>query len=84
MASAWSAIFTFCFVWVAVYLFLRFLHAVWTVTEHFNWALSPAYRSRHKRGTLDLALDRAAKLMGWGATVALPVGTVSLLAALFQ
>jgi hypothetical protein len=84
MTIAFSTAFTFCFAWVTVYIFLRFLHAVWTVTEHFNRVLSLELRSRPQDGSLSIALESAVKVMGWGSIAALPVGTVSFFAALFR
>jgi hypothetical protein len=84
MNIAFSTLFTFCFAWVTVYIFLRFLHAVWTVTEHFNRVLSLELRSRPQGGSLSITLESAVKVMGWGSIAALPVGTVSFFAALFR
>ncbi|MEW6347250.1 MAG: hypothetical protein AB1704_42030 [Pseudomonadota bacterium] len=84
MTIASSTLFTFCIAWVAVYVFLKFVCAVWTVTEHFNRMFGPEYTPRHASSTLGVALEGAAKLMGWGAVIVLPAGAILLFAALFR
>jgi hypothetical protein len=84
MSSALSTLSTFFFAWIALYLFLRLIHAAWIVTKHVNRLVSFGFRSRGPGGSLDAALKSAMKLMGWSSVVVLPVGIISCLALVFR